>query len=390
MLRSVRDMKPETFDASAKYLFIFIFLLFLFIPFSKNIVSKSDTQLTEEQRRLASKPAFTLENWRSYPQQYEKYFNDHFAFRSEMIRRYNRLKLFFSQSPNSKKVILGQDGWLFLAPEGGGGDPIADYSGANLFSEEQLKKIAGNLEAQRQWLEARNIEYYLVIAPNKASIYPEFLPSSVIKANSLTRMDQLAAVLKSRTKVTVIDLRQVLYNHKKDMLLYEKTDTHWNPYGAFLAYQQIASTIGKKYPQIKPKELTEFEIVVETRKGGDLTGMIAMQDQLKEDRIVLRLKSPLDVVKSLLTYTVKSRKAVGDDVAFATLHDAQLPRLVMMRDSFATALQPYLSYHFSRAVYIWDPKLRTDIIQEEKPNIVIYELVERYMGNLLKDTTLDE
>jgi len=60
-----------------------------------------------------------------------------------------------------------------------------------------------------------------------------------------------------------------------------------------------------------------------------------------------------------------------------------LPKLVMFRDSFADGLIPYLSENFSRSVYVWKPKVDLQVIEQEKPDIVIFEVAERYLGSLL-------
>jgi hypothetical protein len=63
--------------------------------------------------------------------------------------------------------------------------------------------------------------------------------------------------------------------------------------------------------------------------------------------------------------------------------DSQLPRLVMFRDSFASALVPFLSTCFSRSVYVWSFYHDLSLITREKPNIVIDEVNERYLYVLI-------
>jgi hypothetical protein len=63
---------------------------------------------------------------------------------------------------------------------------------------------------------------------------------------------------------------------------------------------------------------------------------------------------------------------------FAMEHpDTALPRAVIFRDSFATALVPLLAEHFRRSVYVWKNAFDTAVIEREKPDFVIHELVER-------------
>jgi hypothetical protein len=54
-----------------------------------------------------------------------------------------------------------------------------------------------------------------------------------------------------------------------------------------------------------------------------------------------------------------------------------LPRAVILRDSMAVPLIPLLSENFSRVLYVENRKLERSLIEREKPDIVIEELVER-------------
>ena len=58
---------------------------------------------------------------------------------------------------------------------------------------------------------------------------------------------------------------------------------------------------------------------------------------------------------------------------------ASLPRAVIFRDSFASRLAPYLSEHFSRAVYLWQNDFDSDAIEREHPDVVIQEIVSRHL-----------
>lgn len=57
----------------------------------------------------------------------------------------------------------------------------------------------------------------------------------------------------------------------------------------------------------------------------------------------------------------------------------------MFRGSFAIELIPYLSESFSRSVYVWDDRVDFSIVDDEKPDLVILEMAERYLGELCND-----
>ena len=57
--------------------------------------------------------------------------------------------------------------------------------------------------------------------------------------------------------------------------------------------------------------------------------------------------------------------------------DATLPSAVMFRDSFTSRMMPFLSEHFSRSVYMWQNDFDRELVSQEKPDVVILEIVGR-------------
>ena len=55
------------------------------------------------------------------------------------------------------------------------------------------------------------------------------------------------------------------------------------------------------------------------------------------------------------------------------------PRAVIFRDSFGSAMIPYLSEHFSRAVYVWRNDFDPSLVEAERPDVVIQEWVGRHL-----------
>ena len=58
---------------------------------------------------------------------------------------------------------------------------------------------------------------------------------------------------------------------------------------------------------------------------------------------------------------------------------SSLPRAVVFRDSFASRLVPFLSEHFSRAVYLWQNDFDPEIVLRERPDVVIQEIAGRHL-----------
>jgi hypothetical protein len=57
-----------------------------------------------------------------------------------------------------------------------------------------------------------------------------------------------------------------------------------------------------------------------------------------------------------------------------------LPRAVVFRDSFAGAMVPFLSEAFGHVRFVYDHQPDPRLIEVEKPDVVILEMVERYVA----------
>lgn len=355
----------------------FIVLVSLPMMIKLPIFNFNTNNENNEKRALAQKPDFKMINLLEFPKAYEEYFNDNFGFRQLLIKWNNFFKVnICNSSPSISNVILGKEGWLFYAGE----RVIEDFSCTIPFSEEELIKIKMIQEEREQWLKNQGISYYIVIPPNKHTIYSEYLP--INRVGEISRLDQVISYLKKNSHLKIIDLRSELFKEKEHHLLYYMTDTHWNDLGAFFAYQKVISEIKAEYPQIKPLVLTDFSINSQIANGGDLALMLSMSDSLKEERYVLAPKKEIKA-KDGAQGNYQDPSYPGRKAVIKVTNDNNLPNLVMFRDSFSTALIPYLSENFNRSSYFWTHSFVPEVILKEKPNIVILETVERYIHNLL-------
>jgi hypothetical protein len=82
--------------------------------------------------------------------------------------------------------------------------------------------------------------------------------------------------------------------------------------------------------------------------------------------------------------------APTDEVGFliTEINDPSLPRAVIFRDSFTSQLVPFLSEHFSRAVYLWQNDFDADVVSKEHPDVVIQEIVGRHLYNFIPSPEL--
>ena len=137
---------------------------------------------------------------------------------------------------------------------------MEQHTGADIFKPDELEKWVRQMEADRDWLEQRNIAFYIVVAPDKNTIYPEKLPDYPRPRNATTRLDQLPHVSSVRRSNSSIQRRRCWPPSRTTIRSYFEGDSHWTQRGAFIAYELLMERIRKKFPDIIPKTIDDYSV----------------------------------------------------------------------------------------------------------------------------------
>ncbi len=367
---------PDRIDWMASRALIIIFMALLWLPTLDSIWGLDRCPPPNEKRKLAGFPDYKApRNAGAYLASLERYFDNHFGFRKQLVRWNNDWKIKIFHESLIGMAMQGRDGWLYWA----GDRMLANYEGTLRFDEQDLADWQKLLEARRDWVKARGGKYVFVIAPDKQSIYPEYLPEWVVKSGQPSKMDQLLAHLRAHSSVEVLDLRPVLTAAKKDGPIFLKTDTHWNQFGAFIACRQLALTLQRQLPGIKPLALDAFDRKNTVGWGGDLAVCLEQQDVVQETQeVVFTPRWPLSPLRPINAGFVGLRTGTA---AVLTRNPNAVGKAVLFRDSFAEAWLPFLGYHFNEAIYLRQTEWNKQFLEREKPDVVIDEMVERLFNN---------
>jgi len=328
-------------------------------------LGKGQLQASEEKRQLAPRPMITRDykSWPAVPAAFTAYFNDHFGFRETLVEDHAAFLVKVLGQSTTSEVVIGKQGWLYYSK----GRYMDSFRGRESFVPGELDQWVTALTRMRDWLDLRGIRFYVIMPPDKHTIYPEYLPRSVALNSGATRMDTLTAALRE-ANIDVIDVRDDLRRAKPTARLYHQTDTHWNGDGGYVAYRTILVEVGKAFPLVRPLPRSDFTYWRRSVTG-DLNALLGLTHGYEEDLLVLVPKSDAAVSRE------EGKLVISES------HNPQLPRLVMMRDSFSNFLFAMLSQNFSRAVYTWDNNFDPALIQREKPDLVLFELVERRLAD---------
>ena len=372
-----------------RVLLVGLFFVGMFFPFIDTIFDVDKTVI-DENRNLASKPRlnWTTEALSEYSTRYEKWYDDHLGFRPTMIQALSRIRVKGFGVSSNKDVVLGKDGWLYYVRP----DPAQVLQGFPTLEIEELEYLREYFEQRENRLKAKGIPYVLVIVPAKHHIYPEYLPRMYQRVSPEgSRLDQFLAYMEEHSTTNVIDLRSALATQKEqenDYYLYYKTDSHWTEIGGFAGAEEVADRIRPMLPAVAPPlDLSAFSVAItEQDHGHDMSRLVGLYKDLPEGWVTLvphngfnaQVVENPDIVRS---YDYPS---IREPIVMRRPETA-LPTAVMFRDSFGTAMIPFLSEHFSRIVYYWQHIIDDDIIEKEKPDIVIQEIVDRVPENILEN-----
>lgn len=280
---------------------------------------------------------------------------------------------FLKMSPNGD-VILGRDGWFFYkGRQDPLEDPLADYAGTNLFTEEELARIAGNMTRSQEKAAQAGAVFIVVLAPNKERIYPEYLPEGYGMPAENARIRQVADYLRAHTSVPVIDMTPVLSTYRDvhpEERLYIRHDTHWNFQGSYLAANEILSYLGDPLPPLSALNRVEVDAPV-----GDLSILMGFGENYKGE-----------TEEYLTEFTDHyATETLSTTYEHAYVNDAETPHrsLLVAGDSFSVSLMPYLASHFGRAYMNFHYNYDEQMIAEHQPDVIVYEVLERFLSYML-------
>lgn len=366
------------------YLIVLSFILLISFPIMNSHLQLVKDIAETENRKMAEKPVMVYTHLDAFPKQYEKYYNDNFTIRSIMVKYYNLINLeFFKKSPVPDQVVIGKDKWLFMA-----GKDLDCYAGLHRFDQSELEAIKEELEYRKKYLEKRGCKFYFVIAPSKASIYPEKMPDGIFRFSKQSWGEQLIEYLQANCDVKPIDLFNVLRAQKDNELNYFKLDNHWTQLGAFYAGNEILKRFREEFPGIALTTLEDYNIERTEIKTGNILAMISNIGNFSDYSYRLTPKSGFlaQNVKPVGYPVIKGFPYPWEYESDKEIKGSEKPKILIISDSFGSYLFPFLAEDFRRSVKIfdsWQFKLNEDIVQSEKPDIFLLVVSESIIRSML-------
>lgn len=352
-------------------LFIILILVISIIPLL--FVNKKEGAISEsENRQLASFPKLYNSEGKynkKFNVEFTSWLNDNIGFRENMLQINTRFLYKVFEKIDSEDVILGKEDWLFY--QGEKGLAISDYQIKNLYSESQLQQILANVKEMQQWCYENDMEFVLMVIPNKEYVYEEYLPDGIVANSEEKNIDYVVEYIRENSDIKVAYPKEALLSMKQKYPVYYKYDTHWNEIGGYIGYVSLMECLGKE-----AMPLDTWDVIHADKDGGDLAGIAKLKGLLptyQEPKVIFEDEVSLVYDDQQGNNSYQKYEYVGGD-----------GKIFIMGDSFRTAMKPYISRQYQYSSYVHRGRNLFQEVLNEKPDVFVYQLVERYVP-LLKN-----
>lgn len=286
------------------------------------------------------------------------------------------------------QVIVGKQGWLYLGDDY---ENVVSLARDGIDSSYIKSAIVKNntLHGWERFFISEGVkDFKVLVGPNKLSIYPEFLPDW-IKISESKKIDILQSVNNDEYYIypqSIFTSAKKLYEGHD---LYYKTDTHWNDFGAWVAFDYFMKEIKIKNPELNYNQTVLLKKSIEIN-GGDLAGFLRLTGSLKDREQVLEILPYSKVKIDCQRFYTNEKINCNNNAKIISQQEPLLviskgsqndKKVLWLRDSFGTALSPYMASVFSNVIQIHYGNLNKEklinIVEEFKPDYVFMTIVER-------------
>ena len=287
----------------------------------------------KENRSLSQLPHFSVSSLFSgeYTKNLAKYISDQFPLRDTFVavKAYSELCI-LKQENNG--VVYGKNGVLIARDDN---------------AQNRLKQ---NIETVKQFEKSVQIPVCLSILPRTIDVYSEYLP----KGFSIEKESQLWQEYYNLTQQYSLSAPN-LYDDLCEQNNYYRTDHHYNTYGAYQTYALLGENLGyeaKKLEFFTPEKVADDFCGTSMRSSGFY---LAKKDEITlfryagdENYEIVADGKKIDLYDfSKLETTDKYALFLGGNHARVDIKSSdKKPKILVIRDSFADSLAPFLSLHY--------------------------------------------
>ena len=348
------DSEPVVNKESGKLRFLpaFLFLAFIFGLAIWFIFNPKLDYSSSEKRYLQKFPEVTVQSVSSgkFGEEFESYFADHFPARNLWVG-FNAYYALGTGNNGAAGVYNCSDGYLINKPV-----PTENSVEKNLSAIVDFKQNLGKIPVT------------VMLAPSTGYIANDKLPMIHDRYND-DRYFNTAKRTLEENGMTFVDLRESFKQaYSGGEQLYYRTDHHWTTAGAYLGYTKLCESLGKKPIEksaLNVEIYPNFYGTTYSSSGFWMTppDTLEVWDNLKNDAsVTTAITEGADTTEQadMFYYTHleeddKYPVYLDGNHPFTVIKNANATsneKLLVIKDSFAHSLVPFLSDHYSEIIMV--------------------------------------
>ena len=325
-----------------------IFMVLLLGLAGKEALSHQRTYSPVEKRELQTRPEISITKVLDgrFQKKYESYLRDQFPGRDHWVSFQTDMELFMGKN-EIHNVYIGKNHYLL------------EHYTEKEFDPQQVSK---NLQALEKFVgkAKQNADVHVMMVPTKSWILREKLPAFAPHYKEQKFYDALQQKLEKED--VLISVEPVLDAHKEEEIYY-RTDHHWTTLGAWYAYEQYTKAVGGDLQRAQGKK--KFRCISKDFYGTTYAKINyarqADKIEIYEPEDKLRVVYNMGEKKTKTLYDVSFLKTADQYSVFTGGNQAVLEitggikngkTLLLIKDSFANSILPFLAEDYEKLVVV--------------------------------------
>lgn len=325
-----------------------IFMVLLLGLAGKEALSHQRTYSPVEKRELQTRPEISITKVLDgrFQKKYESYLRDQFPGRDHWVSFQTDMELFMGKN-EIHNVYIGKNHYLL------------EHYTEKEFDPQQISK---NLQALEKFVgkAKQNADVHVMMVPTKSWVLREKLPAFAPHYKEQKFYDALQQKLEKED--VLISVEPVLDAHKEEEIYY-RTDHHWTTLGAWYAYEQYTKAVGGDLQRAQGKK--KFRCI-----SKDFYGTTYAKINYARQADKIEIYEPADKLcvvynmgekKTKTLYDVSFLKTADQYSVFTGGNQAVLEitggikngkTLLLIKDSFANSILPFLAEDYEKLVVV--------------------------------------
>lgn len=325
-----------------------IFMVLLLGLAGKEALSHQRNYSPVEKRELQTRPEISITKVLDgrFQKKYESYLRDQFPGRDHWVSFQTDMELFMGKN-EIHNVYIGKNHYLL------------EHYTEKEFDPQQISK---NLQALEKFVgkAKQNADVHVMMVPTKSWVLREKLPAFAPHYKEQKFYDALQQKLEKED--VLISVEPVLDAHKEEEIYY-RTDHHWTTLGAWYAYEQYTKAGGGDLQRAQGKK--KFRCISKDFYGTTYAKINyarqADKIEIYEPADKLRVVYNMGEKKTKTLYDFSFLKTADQYSVFTGGNQAVLEitggikngkTLLLIKDSFANSILPFLAEDYEKLVVV--------------------------------------